>query len=169
MPKQPSTSLLLLPKTAKLLSLGILLMYSLIRQNPWQCLLISIVMAIVLLQEHLGKISNLLRFKRVRVMPTILCTFFYTVAAAPKAHAVFFLGTETYLNSKFSAVPGFSTTIGLGIPTLRILLIAYIIYGFVKIAEAQNQGQDASGLFKTTVISLLVGFFGDEVLKQFIG
>lgn len=167
--KQPCMSLLFLPKTAKLLFPGTLLIYSLIRQNPWQCLLISIVIVMVLSQEYVGKISNLLRFKRVRVMLIICCTFFYTLAFTLKAHAIFFSQVETFLSSKFSAVPGFSTTIGLGIPTLRILLIAYIIWGFVKIAEAQNQGQDASGLFKTTVISLLIGFFGDEVLKQFIG
>jgi hypothetical protein len=153
-----------------------LLIYAAFHQNLWQCSLVAILLAVDNLFQF-GKCSKPLSkaiskassmAKRFLLPTTFGISFGSVIATLQPAHALFFATAETFFTTKFGAIPGFATTLGLVINILRGLFVIYIIWAFVKIVEAKNSGQDASQLFQTLIITVLAGFFGDEVLKLFI-
>jgi hypothetical protein len=153
-----------------------LLIHAGFQQNLWQCSLVAILLAVdnlfqfskhsKPLPKAISKASDIA--KRL-LLPTIFAVSFGSIITTIQpAHALFFATAETFFTTKFGAIPGFATTLGLVINILRGLFVIYIIWAFVKIVEAKNSGQDASQLFQTLIITVLAGFFGDEVLKLFI-
>jgi hypothetical protein len=161
--------------TTKIVRYGLFisLFYAALQQNIWQFFLISLLLVI---DFHLGKyskmpkvISKVFGFVKLLFIPVVFTvSIVSTLAVLQPAHALFFATAETFFTTKFGAIPGFATTLGLVINILRGLFVIYIIWAFVKIVEAKNSGQDASQLFQTLIITVLAGFFGDEVLKLFI-
>jgi hypothetical protein len=153
------------PRLSKSFFLTALLMYATFRQNLWQFSLVGVLLAIAFFRPK----NSFKPLPKKLLLPMVFAVSFGSVfAAIQPAHALFFGTAEAFFATKFGAIPGFATTLGLSVNVMRGLFVLYILWSYVKIVEAKNSGQDASQLFQTLFITILAGFFGDEVLKLFI-